>query len=918
MNTRFFGVAASVLALVAGLASGQCTTGLQPIGYFGVSDENGSLSNVGPSARVNAMTAWDPDGSGPLPEQLVVGGAFRSIDGVPAEGIARWDGSGWQAIGAGFPSRGTPQSLNDQQDSEVTALAVHNGQLYAAGRISITTPTGATIPVRVARWSGAAWEFVGTELTGGSSPTRVNAMASAHGRLYIGGSFMLNTAQGVRYSLASLSDTNTWVAPSQTVSSGLLVRSMVATQGRLFIAGQLPVGVGQDSRIAEVVFTGEIVNTGLQCSFSCSGSVQQLVTDGTTLYAIGDQANNNALRGVVRRAIAGGAWELVGPTLLTSAISSVAVDANGLLRTTGTSLERWNGTAWVPQGGSSVANGSGAARLLGTFEGRAVVGGRFGTVQDGLTSINGPRFLESLAWAGENGRFIPITTGIDDAISDMALLGTDIIAVGRFGSAGGQRADYVAVYGADNRWRPWQNNAGFARPTRSVVIYQGQPVVSGGYGPIGQLSSPFVRRWDGAQWVALGTLPGVADPLIATGDELWAEARQFRGSQASTLHRWNGAAWEAIVSDGSIISGLQGIQGQIWATRLSGLSLSVVRWNGGTWETPGPLTQPSRSLLGEFQGRVLAFGNRSEIYEFDGSDWQYVGVSPLPSSSFASAVPAIVRRVASSADALYIAAVSSQTGGSNLPTLLRFDGRSWSTLGALPLNLPQQPISYVTTSLGLQPVVRGNELFVGGPWIGRPERTESTANFWRRGTAYFGKIVDPWASTFAALENTTIGAGDTLTINAGASRGTRGSWTRNGVVLGNGELPSGAVVSGAGTDVLQIANITTDLAGVYQYTTFFDGCGVASVITSWQQVGAASAGPGVLVTVRAPCDGIDFNNDGALFDPLDIEAFLSVFSEGPCLPEGATCNDVDFNNDGVQFDPEDVDAFLRVFAEGGC
>jgi hypothetical protein len=93
---------------------------------------------------------------------------------------------------------------------------------------------------------------------------------------------------------------------------------------------------------------------------------------------------------------------------------------------------------------------------------------------------------------------------------------------------------------------------------------------------------------------------------------------------------------------------------------------------------------------------------------------------------------------------------------------------------------------------------------------------------------------------------------------------------------------------------------------------------VASVITSWQQVGAASAGPGVLVTVRAPCDGIDFNNDGALFDPLDIDAFLSVFSEGPCLPEGATCNDVDFNNDGVQFDPEDVDAFLRVFTEGGC
>jgi hypothetical protein len=31
------------------------------------------------------------------------------------------------------------------------------------------------------------------------------------------------------------------------------------------------------------------------------------------------------------------------------------------------------------------------------------------------------------------------------------------------------------------------------------------------------------------------------------------------------------------------------------------------------------------------------------------------------------------------------------------------------------------------------------------------------------------------------------------------------------------------------------------------------------------------------------CDDIDFNNDGSLFDPMDVDAFLSVFSEGPCI-----------------------------------
>jgi hypothetical protein len=66
------------------------------------------------------------------------------------------------------------------------------------------------------------------------------------------------------------------------------------------------------------------------------------------------------------------------------------------------------------------------------------------------------------------------------------------------------------------------------------------------------------------------------------------------------------------------------------------------------------------------------------------------------------------------------------------------------------------------------------------------------------------------------------------------------------------------------------------------------------------------------------CDDVDFNNDGSVFDPTDVDAFLSVFSEGPCVPNTAICNDVDFNNDGSSFDPCDVDSFLVRFAEGPC
>ncbi len=72
------------------------------------------------------------------------------------------------------------------------------------------------------------------------------------------------------------------------------------------------------------------------------------------------------------------------------------------------------------------------------------------------------------------------------------------------------------------------------------------------------------------------------------------------------------------------------------------------------------------------------------------------------------------------------------------------------------------------------------------------------------------------------------------------------------------------------------------------------------------------------VNYRFTCDSIDFNNDTSLFDPQDIEAFLSVYSEGPCVPAFATCNDIDFNNDTSVFDPCDISSFLVMYSEGPC
>ncbi|HEX2838770.1 MAG TPA: hypothetical protein VHN77_11675 [Phycisphaerales bacterium] len=65
------------------------------------------------------------------------------------------------------------------------------------------------------------------------------------------------------------------------------------------------------------------------------------------------------------------------------------------------------------------------------------------------------------------------------------------------------------------------------------------------------------------------------------------------------------------------------------------------------------------------------------------------------------------------------------------------------------------------------------------------------------------------------------------------------------------------------------------------------------------------------------CNDIDFNNDGLWPDTLDIETFLTVFSDG-CMGADPPCDPIDFNNDGLFPDTADIEAFLRVFSGGTC
>lgn len=121
---------------------------------------------TGLSGDGTTLVVFDPDGAGPLPPDLYVGGYFASAAGVTGtRGIARWNGQMWTSVGGGLTATGYVAGLGVfDPDGLGPGLPV----MVAIGRfLSI-----GGVPVHnAASWNGNAWTAMGQELDGPFQPT---------------------------------------------------------------------------------------------------------------------------------------------------------------------------------------------------------------------------------------------------------------------------------------------------------------------------------------------------------------------------------------------------------------------------------------------------------------------------------------------------------------------------------------------------------------------------------------------------------------------------------------------------------------------------------------------------------------------------------------------------------------------------
>ncbi len=121
----------------------------------------------GVPGTANAMVDYDPDGPGPLPHMLVVGGVFGGAGSLAAIGIAAWNGTAWSnAFGNVMQANGNYGTISALAVVDLDSNPTTPGELVATGDfISI----GGVAAASIAHWDGFNWSAFGSGLGGATA-----------------------------------------------------------------------------------------------------------------------------------------------------------------------------------------------------------------------------------------------------------------------------------------------------------------------------------------------------------------------------------------------------------------------------------------------------------------------------------------------------------------------------------------------------------------------------------------------------------------------------------------------------------------------------------------------------------------------------------------------------------------------------
>jgi hypothetical protein len=834
--------------------------------------------------NVYASTHWDPDGPGPEPERLVVGGTFTIAGNASARGVAVWNGAGWSPIGEGIAG-------------EVDALIVWNGSLIASGNFATSNSTTFN---HIARWNGSAWLPLAGGVSQGPATVFAGSLAAYQGKLIVGGRFAqagsvpaTNIAAWDGANWSSIGDLINGSDPGScgalTVFDGKLVAG-----GRFLSAGGVSanriaaydgsawsaIGGGMDARVtALAVYDNALIAGGEFTSAEGNPAVGIARWSGSAWSGIGSIATDNPspqtpgvyeLAVINSRLYVGGAFQLV---------ADGAVRANH--------IASWDGAAWSALGSGVSGYVFNTVRMidqLDPLDQRLCAGGQF--LYSGSAFLNGFGIWDGSAWS-------PATRGNSGAITTSILFNDELVVAGAFQSIGGQTIQNIAAWNGAT-WRPMVGER-YAE-AYAFTQWNGQLVAAGAFEDDDGAVQDAVARWDGSEWRILG------DPFFRTGSfsSLLAIA-SFQGElivggrftdvgsvAVNNVARWNGANWQPLASGlTGTVGALAEFGGKLIATgNITGSGATTIRsiaaWNGTAWtELGGGLTRGGGAVVQPWAltavgndlyvgGPISAAGGvaAQNIARWDGSLWHALGAG-VGTGNFSRTFD-----IKSDGSHLYAAGSFLNPDGVTFDGVAQWDGSSWSKLGS-GLNSSAYSIA----------ILPAGELVACGFF--------STAD--GNISAYFARwTLDgaPWVAIHP--QPATRALGETMTLSMKPATGYTGldyAWLKNGEPLNTSD-PRIIIHSTPAITTLTITELNAADTALY----------AASV---HNECGGTTSKPALLRVVSA-CPA-DFSGDGFVtFE--DFDAYVEAFEAGNPA--------ADFDGDGfLTF--EDFDSFVGAF-ETGC
>jgi hypothetical protein len=511
-------------------------------------------SSGGPQAALVGSgvcsTTWDPDGAGPLPQRLVVGGANLTAGSVlRPQRVMTWDGTTWDSLGNSPGASGT-----------VRALAVWNNQLVAAGDFTgggtdrvalwngsswqplgtgfpvdvgslavfgadlVATGTPAAIPPVIQRWNGSVW----TALPAPPTLSRVYAMVSFQGTLCVGGERILPSV-GV---LERWNGT-TWLS-STTADSAircLAVRSFSLTSS-LYVGGHFTSIGGVAARYIASSSGSSWLPIGAGLGDPCTVlHVRATSALGTAIVARVQQTSTSTQMWQ----LSGGAFVQIGflfATSLTfyggsyhgtSEVASVEAACSRLDSST---------SAWRPVLGPGIA---GRVQALTAYGDDIVLGGTFGTIS-GVVTNNVAR------WDGS--AFQPLGTGVSFIVNALLTLDNgDVLAGGSFSPTG------VLSRWNGSTWSPVVSGAN-GSVYALCRMPNGDQIVGGGFTTLNNAPCLGIARGTGNSFAPLGGgLEASVNAVAVRGDGVLFAGGAFFGASLQSFQniaQWNGTTWQPL------------------------------------------------------------------------------------------------------------------------------------------------------------------------------------------------------------------------------------------------------------------------------------------------------------------------------------------------------------------------------------